>query len=85
MRLLEEAGCDERGLVGLGSVNGVVLRLELTPFCMKTSGEALYIIAPVLDVLNDNFIGSMHRKGAWGIRREGVCDTPRVNDIRLAF
>ena len=84
MCLLEETGCDERGLVDLRAVDSIILGFPHGPLLAgELQGRYLHIVAPMLDILNNDLFGRMHGETAGDIFRPGVCNTPGVDDVHL--
>ena len=86
MTLLEQAGRNEGSLVSLGSVYCVIHCLGGIPQTLRElQGRSLYIVLPVLNVLQDDLVGSMYGEGTGNIGGEGVGNAPGVNHIRAAL
>ena len=84
--LLKYARREIRGYKLLGAVDFLCHFNERLPFLRIVNHvRHLYIVAPVLDVLDDDFVRGMHREGTRGIFGVGFGNTPGIYHIHLAL
>ena len=86
--LLEQAGSDKDCLVSLGAVNSIHHALADCPLLISEGVLGTLVLdvgLPVLDVLNDDLVGSVDGETAGNVLREGVGNTPGDLSIGLTL